>query len=353
MIYWCGGNPFHHHQDLNRLVQAWQRPETIIVHEPWWNALARHADIVLPATTALERNDIGRASNDGYLVAMQQAIPPVAQARNDYDIFTRLAGRLGFAERFTENRDEMDWLRHLYDVFRQQVAQEQIELPGFDEFWRNGTIELPVADNERVLFADFRRAPDQHPLATPSGRIELFSETIAGFVYDDCRAHPMWFEPAEWLGSERARRYPLHLVSNQPTTRLHSQLDCGKVSIENKIRGREPVLIHPADAAVRHINDGDIVRLYNDRGECLAGARISGDVRPGVVILSTGAWYDPQTPGGLDRHGNPNVLTLDKGTSRLAQGPSAHTALIEIEKVTGSVADIEIFDPPAMVAPVI
>jgi biotin/methionine sulfoxide reductase len=163
----------------------------------------------------------------------------------------------------------------------------------------------------------------------------------------------MWFEPAEWLGSERARRYPLHLVSNQPTTRLHSQLDCGKVSIENKIRGREPVLIHPADAAVRHINDGDIVRLYNDRGECLAGARISGDVRPGVVILSTGAWYDPQTPGGLDRHGNPNVLTLDKGTSRLAQGPSAHTALIEIEKVTGSVADIEIFDPPAMVAPVI
>jgi biotin/methionine sulfoxide reductase len=122
------------------------------------------------------------------------------------------------------------------------------------------------------------------------------------------------------------------------------------VSTGNKIQGREPVLIHPADAAARAIADGDIVRLYNDRGECLAGARITSDVRPGVVVLPTGAWYDPQTPGGLDRHGNPNVLTLDKGTSRLAQGPSAHTALIEIEKVTGEVPEVRIFDPPPIVA---
>ena len=61
LIFWCGGNPFHHHQDLNRLVRAWQQPYTIIVNEPWWNSLARHADIVFPATTALERNDIGSA----------------------------------------------------------------------------------------------------------------------------------------------------------------------------------------------------------------------------------------------------------------------------------------------------
>jgi biotin/methionine sulfoxide reductase len=61
LVYWAGGNPFHHHQDINKLRRAWQKPETAVVHEPWWTATARHADIVLPATTSLERDDIGRA----------------------------------------------------------------------------------------------------------------------------------------------------------------------------------------------------------------------------------------------------------------------------------------------------
>jgi len=203
-----------------------------------------------------------------------------------------------------------------------------------------------VADHERVLFGDFRAQPKDYPLATPSGRIEIFSDTIDAFGYDDCAGHPRWFEPAEWLGGEQAKRYPLHLVSNQPTTRLHSQLDCGKTSVAGKVQNREPVLIHPQDAAAREISDGDVVRLYNDRGACLAGARISDDVRPGVVVLSTGAWYDPHTPTGLERHGNPNVLTLDKGTSRLAQGPSAHTALVELERAAGPIPAVRAFDTP-------
>jgi len=346
LIYWCGGNPFHHHQDLNRLVAAWQRPQTIIVHEPWWNPLARHADIVLPATTTLERNDIGRASNDAHIYAMHQAVAPVGSARNDHDIFAGIAARLGFAERFTEGRGEMDWLRHLYDVFRQQAAQERIELPDFDAFWESGELELPLPDHERVLFSDFRDAPQANPLPTPSGRIEIFSETIDAFGYDDCAGHPRWFEPAEWLGGEQARRHPLHLVSHQPATRLHSQLDCGKTSRASKIQDREPVSIHPDDAAARGISDGDIVRLYNDRGACLAGARITDAVRPGVVILATGAWYDPHTPGGLERHGNPNVLTLDKGTSKLAQGPSAHTTLVEMELAGDDTPAVEAFEAP-------
>ena len=348
LIYWCGGNPFHHHQDLNRLVEAWQRPDTVIVHEPWWNALARHADIVLPATTTLERNDIGRASNDAHVYAMQQAVDPVGGARNDHDIFAGLAARLGFEERFTESRSEMEWLRHLYDVFRQQAARERIELPDFDAFWEAGELELPVPDQERVLFGDFRRAPHENPLLTPSGRIEIFSATIDGFGYDDCAGHPRWFEPAEWLGGPQAKHHPLHLVSNQPTTRLHSQLDCGKVSVASKIQDREPVLIHPDDAAARNISDGDVVRLFNDRGACLAGARISDGVRPGVVVLATGAWYDPQTPAGLERHGNPNVLTLDKGTSRLAQGPSAHTTLVELERAGGPIPEVGAFEAPTI-----
>ena len=87
LVYWCGGNPFHHHQDLARLRRALSRAETIVVHEPFWTATARHADIILPATMTLERNDIGAANNDPYVIAMHQALAPYAQARNDYDIF--------------------------------------------------------------------------------------------------------------------------------------------------------------------------------------------------------------------------------------------------------------------------
>ncbi len=346
LVYWCGGNPFHHHQDLNRLVEAWQRPETIIVHEPWWNPQARHADIVLPATTALERNDIGTQPADPMVFAMTRAIPPVGGARDDYDIFSGLADRLGFRDGFTEGRSEKDWLAHLYDTLRQEFIREGVELPPFDAFWSAGHITLPTEGAEKVLLAGFREDPVTHRLPTPSGRIEIFSETIAGFGYDDCPGHPAWIEPAEWLGGEKAARFPLHLISNQPATRLHSQYDPGAVSVDSKVQGREPLLIHPATAAARGIEDGTVVRVQNDRGACLAGARVTDSVSSDVVVLATGAWFDPEAAGGLERHGNPNVLTLDKGTSRLAQGPISQTALVEVERFEGDLPEVQAFTPP-------
>ena len=349
LVYWCGGNPFHHHQDINRMLRAWQKPETIIVHEPWWTATARHADIVLPATTTLERNDIGAGSRDRFWIAMHQAIEPVGEARHDFDIFTGLARRMGTEAAYTEGRDEMGWVRHLYDVARQQAAQQQIDLPDFDTFWERGFVEVPAPDEPYVMFADFRADPDRHPLNTPSGRIEIYSETIAGFGYDDIGGHPMWLPPGEWLGADLAERYPLHMLSSQPALRLHGQLDHGGLSRRSKIRGREPILISVADAAARGIADGDVVRVYNDRGAVLAGASISPAMRPGVVQLPTGAWYDPQEPGAvgsLDKHGNPNVLTLDRGTSKLTQGPSAQTVLVEIARYDGELPEITAFQPP-------
>lgn len=350
LVYWCGGNPFHHHQDLNRLARAWQRPETVIVHEPWWTSTARHADIVLPAATSLERNDIGKAANDPFIVASKKVLEPLGQAQTDYQIFSEIADQLGIADKFTEGRDEAEWLRHLWDLFRQGAARDRVELPDFADFWDAGHIELPTEDGDRILFEAFRADPDGAPLATPSGRIEIFSETIAGFGYDDCPGHPMWIEPAEWLGGATAKTYPLHLISNQPKTKLHSQYDFGRVSQASKIQGREPVSLHPSDAAARGISDGDLVRLFNDRGQCLAGAKVTDDVRPGVVVLATGAWWDPESPGGLDRHGNANVLTLDKGTSSLAQAPISQTALVELEKIEGEVAPVQIFSSPEIVS---
>jgi biotin/methionine sulfoxide reductase len=352
LVYWCGGNPFHKIQDLNRLLRAWQKPETIIIHEPWWTPAARRADIVLPCATTLERNDIGAAPRDRFYFAMQKAIEPVGEARTDYDIYSLLAERLGFSAQFTEGRTEMEWLRHLYDLARDQAAKRSIGMPSFDAFWEAGHVEFQVPGNPPVLLAAYRDDPEAHPLRTPSGRIELFSETIAAFGYDDCPGHPVWLEPAEWLGSEQATVYPLHLLSNQPRSRLHSQLDCGEVSRGSKVANREPVWLHPDDATVRDIANGDVVRIYNDRGACLAGAVVTDAIRPGVIQLATGAWFDPLNPaeiGSLDKHGNPNVLTLDKGTSKLAQCSIAQTALVEVERFDGEPPPITAFEPPASV----
>lgn len=349
LIYWSGGNPFHHHQDLNRLISAWRRPDTIIVNDPWWTATARHADIVLPVTTTLERNDIGASVRDRFLIAMKQVIAPVGQARNDFDIFADLAERFDVHASFTDERTEMETIRHLYETARKQAARWEIRWPAFDEFWEQGFFEMPRTTQPYIQFEDFRRDPLAHPLVTPSGRIEIFSETIASFGYADCPGHPTWLEPVEWLGNEKARRHPLHLLTTQPSTRLHAQMDMGRVSQHSKVAGREPMRINPSDAAQRGIRTGDVVRVFNDRGAILAGAVLSDELRPGVIQIATGAWYDPQEPGvigSLDKHGNPNVLTLDKGTSRLAQGPSAQTTLVEVEKYSGALLKITAFEPP-------
>jgi biotin/methionine sulfoxide reductase len=349
LLYWAGGNPFHHHQDLGRLRRAFTRPDTVIVHDSAWTASARHADIVLPATITLEREDIGATAGDPLMVAMHRAVPPYREARDDYDIFTGLAERLGFAAAFSEGRSARQWLEHLYEPTRRALAERGINAPDFAQFWDDGEVVLPVQPWDGGIVRDFRRNPDAAPLPTPSGRIEIASATIAGFGYGDCPGHPTWLEPTEGAGSAAAARFPLHLVANQPATRLHSQLDFGATSLAAKINKREPVRIHPQDAAVRGIRDGDIVRLYNDRGACLAGALLSTALRPGVVQLATGAWYDPADPAAETPfcvHGNPNVLTRDIGTSRLAQGCTGQLTRVEIERFDGPLPPIKAFDPP-------
>ncbi|MDE0156897.1 MAG: molybdopterin-dependent oxidoreductase [Gammaproteobacteria bacterium] len=354
LIYWAGGNPFHHHQDLNRLRRAWAKPETIIVNEPFWTATARYADIVFPSTTPLERNDVSISPYDCHLTPMPCAVPRFGQSRDDYDIFTGLAQRLGVEPEFTDGKNEMEWLRHLYNATRDAANGLNVSLPEFDDFWAGRQISVHDQTPDSVFTLEkFRSDPQANPLDTPSGRIELYSEKIAGFNYDDCAGHPKWYDRQEWLGSERAADYPLHLISNQPKTRLHSQYDHGITSRNAKIKGRAPARMNPLDAAERNIRDGDIIRLFNDRGACLAGVILTENLRPGVVELETGAWYDPQDPTdpmSLEVHGNPNALTRDAGTSKLAQGPSAHSCLVEVEKFTGELPAIRVFSQPAIIS---
>ncbi|MDX5309964.1 MAG: molybdopterin-dependent oxidoreductase, partial [Rhodococcus sp. (in: high G+C Gram-positive bacteria)] len=323
------------------------------VHDPYWTPTAKHADIVVPSTTSLEREDLSCTRNDPLLVAMHAAAPRFAAARDDYDTFSALAHRLGFGDRFTEGRTARQWLEHLYEQWRGFVLADDARVespPEFDEFWVRGHVRMRTED-ELTLFEEFRADPQRNPLRTPSGRIEIFSADIDGFGYDDCAGHPAWFEPEEWLGGPRAQHYPLHLIANQPKTRLHSQLDHGGVSQASKIRGREPIRMHPADAAARGVAGGDVVRGFNDRGACLAGAVLDDGLMPGVVQLATGAWYDPldpADPGSMCVHGNPNVLTADVGTSSLARGCTGQHALVQIERFDGDLPPIRAYDPPVI-----
>jgi biotin/methionine sulfoxide reductase len=353
LVYSAGGNPFHHNANINRLLAAWQRVDTIIVNEIWWNPVARHADIILPGTTTMERNDILAADQQSHWIAMKKVIEPYRQARNDFDIFAELADRLGFGPAYTENRGEMEWLRHMYDEARAVALERGYGPPPFDEFWEVGRYLFPVPSRDEVLLEGFVGNPDARRLKTPSGKIEIFSERVASFGYDDCPGHPAWIEPKEWLGSPLAKRFPFHLLSNQPRQRLHSQLDPAPESRKTKIKDREPIEIGRADAQARGLCEGDIVRVFNDRGATLAGVRIVDGLLPGVLLMATGAWYDPLEPGkqgSLEKHGNPNVLTQDLGTSRLAQSIATQSVLVDLERFEGPLPPVTAFDIPEIVA---
>jgi biotin/methionine sulfoxide reductase len=346
LAYWAGGNPFHHHQDLLRLTEAFRRLETFVVHESAWTATARHADIVLPATMTLEREDIGCTPTDPLMVAMRRIAPPVGQARDDYDIFCGLARRLGGLQDFSEGRDTRQWLAHLYARTQQALAAAGHDAPDFETFWAGGEMLLPQAPDDGGMLRAFRDDPEGQPLPTPSGRIQVSSPTVASFGYADCPGHPAWLPPTEPPDA----RHPLWLVSNQPATRLHSQLDFGAHSQARKRQGREVCTLHPSAAAARGIREGDIVRLFNDRGACLAAAALSDAMRPDVVQLPTGAWYDP-VEGADGRlmcaHGNPNMLTRDIGTSSLAQGCTGQLTVAQVERREGVLPPIRAYEPPS------
>ncbi len=344
LIYWVGGNPFHHHQDLNRMIKAWQIPETIISHEWCWNALAKHSDIVLPVTTPLEREDIALAPRDPYMIYMSKIIDPVGESKSDFEIFSGLAEEFNIRNEYTENRTEKEWIKWIYDESN-ALQETNHKFPDFDIFKKRGWYKHPEPLDYQIFLREFIESPAKNPLDTPSGKIELFSEKIDSFQYSDCVGHPKWYGDKEYLGN--ASKYKLHLLSNQPKFKLHSQLDQGKVADGEKSDGRAIIEVNIRDAKARGLSEGMLVRVFNDRGSCLAVLKISEDIMPGVVNIPTGSWLNPSKVGNISCvHGNPNVLTKDCGTSKLAQGPSAHTCLIEIEHFQQEVPKITAFDPP-------
>lgn len=350
MLVMSGCNPWHHHQDKNRMKLAFQKLETVVAVDFTWTASCRFSDIVLPACTQFERNDIdlyGSYSGKG-VIAMQKLVDPLFQSKTDFEIFTGLCKRFGRDKEYSRKQNEMEWLESLYEACR-KANQPKFPMPAFRKFWREGYVEFG-AGKPWVRHADFREDPEINSLGTPSGFIEIFSRKIARFGYDDCQGHPMWFEKSERShGGPGSDRYPIWMQSCHPDQRLHSQLcDSEAYRATYTVQGREPVFISPKDAKARRIKDGDLVRVYNDRGQLLAGARVSDDYAPGVIRIQEGAWYGPvdETIGALDTYGDPNTLTQDIGTSRLAQATSANTCLVEIEKFIGKAPAVTAFGGP-------
>lgn len=353
LAYWVGGNPFAHQQDRNEMIEAWKRLDTFIVQDFQWTASARHADIVLPVTTSYERNDIEQLGDYAlsHIVPMKKLVEPMYEARSDYDIFTEICKRLGKEYEYTEGLTEMDWIRSFYEGARIESRAKGMEMPTFETFWKsNEALGFPVSQEQKnfVRYESFREDPLLNALGTPSGKIEIYSLNIAKMNYDDCPPHPTWMEPIERLGGPTTK-YPLHVASNHPIFRLHSQLGGTVLRKHYVINGREPCWINPKDAAARGLSDGDIARAFNDRGQILVGIKITDEIMPGVIRIDEGGWYDPlnpREPKTLCRYGDVNNLSTGISTSKLAQSNCGHTAVVEIEKYTGPIPEVTVFDEP-------
>jgi anaerobic dimethyl sulfoxide reductase subunit A len=307
-IYNVGGNYLVQGSDIHKSIRAFGQVEFAVCHDYALTPTARHCDVVLPTTTFLERDDIVFPDGGNYLLFSNQAVPPLPEAKNDYDIFCELADRLGFLSDFSEGRSAEEWLKSFC---------AGSEVPDYEEFKRTGI--YMGADQLRVGLADFIADPQAHPLNTPSGRVEISSMAYAETGYSpipECRI------------LQTTDRYPLRLVTPHPKFRIHSQYD----NIPwFKEREKQALWIHPRDAAERNVEDGREVHVTSPEGRMRIAARVTEDIMPGVVCLLQGVWPSFE-PDGTDTAGSVNVLTSTVPTLP-SHGSRTHSVLVEVTRI--------------------
>ena len=322
------------------------------MHEPSWTATARHADIVLPATTTLERDDIGGGA--GRPATHRDAPGRAARSARratTTTIFAELAERLGFGEAFTEGRTRAAMAAST------STSRPAARSPSGATTRRSSTssgrrASWSAAPCPAMTHRSRRSAPTRGRAAADPERPDR------ALLRDDRRASATTTAPAtrpgcrpsEWLGARP--RFPLHLIANQPATRLHSQLDFGATSLASRSTGASRCASIPHDAAARGIADGDVVRVFNDRGACLAGAVLDDGVAPRRRPAVDRRLVRPRGPRGRAalRARQPERADRDAGTSRLAQGCTGQHTLVEIERFAGPLPPIRAFDPPRIAA---
>ncbi len=330
MVYNAGNNFASHQQDTNELLRALQKVHTVVCQDCWWTASAQFADIVLPACTTLEKNEIssGGTYSKDKVYAMRQVIKPLGESLDDFEIFRRLAALFNVEAQFTDNLELDEILQNSYE---KSTASEVVD---WEEFWENGVARVPTPTEERLWtrHGDFREDPKANPLATASGKVEIFCQNIADMDIPDCPGMPMWLEPAEYLGNAPEDGM-LHLVGPHPYNRIHSQFAQSDLRHELNIEDREFVRVSIEDAEDRGIADGDLVELYNDRGAIIVGARVDDGIMKGVLSLYEGAWLSFDSKGRCNS-GAINMLTSSRPASGLSQATTANTCLVKLRKAT-------------------
>ena len=372
MFYRYGGAFLSTMTDTNRWVRMYQSPklEFVVNQDCWWCTETRLADIILPACTNLERNDIGEwASSGGYslhasgscnhrvIVYQQKCVEPVGESKPDYEIFCELAKRLGVEEEFTEGNTFEGWIEKMfyvsdlpkyisYEDFKKKgyYVVPQVEdyrsTPALRWFYEGRPCDTPDTSNPK------RDTEKSRELGTYSGKIEFVSQSLLAHLPDDDERPPLPRYIPSWEGhtSELAEKYPLQLISPHPRFSFHTQHDThvpwlSEIPGHRVIKGGyawQVVRLHPVDAEARGIKHGDIVKLYNDRASVLGIAQITERVKPGVVQSYEGSSkYDPLEPGkagSTDRGGCINLLTPSRMVSKNVAGMAPNSCLIEIAK---------------------
>jgi anaerobic selenocysteine-containing dehydrogenase len=334
--------------DSNTYIKALRSPkiEFILAQHPWLENDCLLADIILPVSTKLEEKDFAMDLESGqYHTAFieEQCIDPIGESKSDYDIVCMIAKKLGFLEKYTGGMSIDDMIKAGYD------SSNISDLIHYDDFKKNKYFVIPIDPNWKdnpVGLRKFYDNPDENPLKTPSGKVEFCSQNLTKYFPDDEERPPVphWIEKGvshdDRISSERAKQYPLIIMSNHGRWRVHAQ--CDDITWTREIRtckvkgpdgyNYEPLWINPKDAAVRGIEDGDIVKVYNERGAVLGGANVTERMSPGVVYMDHGARYDPIVPGELDRGGAINTITPHNLTSKNSTGMVVSSFLVEVER---------------------
>ena len=295
MIYSAGGNLFNQAPNTRKMVANLDNVEFIVVQDNFLTPTARYADILLPATTFWERNDVHTPwSGAGhYAIYMHQAIEPMYECRNDIDIFADLAKRLGIEGYNDKTEDE--WLRDLTGA----------AVKDFEAFRDNGVARFPKPKDAVAFAAEVR---GEKPFSTPSGKIEIFSTSLAAnpdpYGLGEISVIPTWVPPPS------DGKYPLSLCTPKSRARTHSihgnQKGLSRVDVDT-------VWLHPDDARARGIRNGQAVRVFNDAGSTIMLAEVTSRIASGSVSIKEGAWFTPDDVG-IDRKGSANVLTLDRSS---------------------------------------
>jgi len=336
--------------DGYKTVEALRSPkiECIVAQHPWLENDCLIADIILPANTTFEVDDIEINTRFGDIIPtvtlQEQAIKPIGESKSDYEVVLEIAKKLGKYEEVTEGRTIEDLIK-LFIEWRGPK-----DFISWEELKEKGYFIYPLADDwedDPAGFYNFYKDPENNPLPTPSGKLEFYSERLAKNFPDDRERPPIpkWIEKGEThderISGERARKYPLLQMSNHGRWRVHAQCDDISWTREVstcKIKGPdgymyEPLWINPKDAARRGIKSGDIVKVYNERGAVLGGTYVTERIMPGVVYMDHGARCDWIIPGELDRGGAINLISPTGITSKRCGGIATSGYLVEVEKV--------------------